>query len=74
MDNFSSTELNKPGKKGEMGLRDVSFDHFRKENKKFAEKAVKKCEKSDQQKVRDGTHKWVRDGKTVRLVKKDPAN
>lgn len=71
MDNFSSKEINKPGKDSKQGLRDVSFEHFRKENKKLAEKAVKKCEKTDQQKVRDGTHKWVREGKVVRLVKID---
>lgn len=46
----------------------ISHEAFRRNMKKAAEKSKKKCLLTDAEKVKNGTHKWVREGKTARLV------
>lgn len=45
----------------------VSAEHFRKENKRIASKSKQKCVLTDAEKVKAGTHKWVKEGKIIRL-------
>jgi hypothetical protein len=64
---------NKPPK--DNVLSQVSAEHFKRSNKKIANKSKAICEQSDIEKVRNGTHKWLREGRTTRLIKiETPAN
>ena len=45
----------------------VSADYFKRENKRIANKSKQKCVLTDAEKVKNGTHKWVREGKKISL-------
>ena len=63
---------NKPPKDAILNV--VSAEHFKRNNQRIAGKSKKECEQTDAEKVRNKTHKWVRDGKAIKLVKINPAN
>tara|TARA_R110000850_G_C9775234_1_gene447799 strand:+ start:71 stop:280 length:210 start_codon:yes stop_codon:yes gene_type:complete len=63
---------NKPPK--DAILNSTSSEHFKLNNQRIAEKSKKECEQTDAEKVRNKTHKWVQDGKIIRLLKINPAN
>jgi hypothetical protein len=53
-------------------LKKVSAEHFKKENKRIANNSKNKCLLTDSEKVKNGTHKWVRDGKKITLKLVEP--
>ncbi|WP_439132407.1 hypothetical protein [Polaribacter sp.] len=57
-------------------LNKVSAEHFRSENKRIAKECKQKCVLTDAEKVKNGTHKWVREGKkiTLKKINKDEEN
>lgn len=54
----------------------VTAEYFKKENKRIADKCKQKCVLTDAEKVKNGTHKWVREGKkiTLKKINKDEEN
>lgn len=55
--------------KGKKEKQSVSAEHFKRMNKKIGSASIEKCILTDAEKIKNGTHKWVREGKTARLVK-----
>lgn len=67
MDNY--TMRSKRKKPGTEGLRDTTYEYFRSNNKRSAQKHIKKNLETDAQKVANGSHKWIKEGKTTKLVR-----
>ena len=56
-------------KKPSKAKEPMSQEYFISKNREKATKHIENCNKTDAEKIIAGTHKWHREGKTIRLIK-----
>ena len=65
---FTGKKLNRTAKE----RQPISAEHFKRQNKKIAAKSREKCILTDAEKVKNGTHRWVRTTRGLKLERIEP--